>query len=76
MTKLNFLSAALVAAAMIAAPAMARENHVARQHVANEANASASSTDRLIDGRVCVPAPRVGAFATAPWSDTNIPCEP
>jgi hypothetical protein len=74
MNKLNFLSAALVAAAMIAAPAMARENYVATQHVAKVA--SASSTDRLVDGRVCVPAPRVGAFATAPWSNTNIPCEP
>jgi len=27
-------------------------------------------------GRVCVPAPRVGAFATAPWTGNNVPCEP
>ena len=28
-----------------------------------------------MDGRVCIPAPRVGAFATQPW-DTQTPCEP
>jgi hypothetical protein len=27
------------------------------------------------EGRVCIPAPRVGAFATQPW-DTQTPCEP
>jgi len=26
--------------------------------------------------RGCVPAPRVGAFATAPWTGNNVPCEP
>ena len=26
-------------------------------------------------GRACIPAPRVGAFATQPW-DTQTPCEP
>jgi hypothetical protein len=67
MTTLNVLSAALVAAAMLASPAMA-----ATRHVVKEAKATAEYTD----GRACVPAPRVGAFATAPWSETNIPCEP
>jgi len=33
-------------------------------------------TARFIDGRVCIPAPRVGAFATAPWGGDNVPCEP
>jgi hypothetical protein len=27
------------------------------------------------DGPACIPAPRVGAFATQPW-DTQTPCEP
>jgi len=27
------------------------------------------------DNRACIPAPRVGAFATQPW-DTQTPCEP
>jgi hypothetical protein len=77
MTKLNLLSAGLVAAAMIATPAMAREHYVNKRHVAEEANANAFLPDsRLIDGRVCIPAPRVGAFATAPWTGDNVPCEP
>jgi hypothetical protein len=65
MTKLNFLSAALVAAAMLAAPAMAATRHVVKE---------ASTTTQ--DGRACIPAPRVGAFATAPWTGDNVPCEP
>ena len=28
-----------------------------------------------MDGRACIPAPRVGAFATQPW-DIQTPCEP
>jgi hypothetical protein len=77
MTKLKLLSAGLIAAAMIATPAMARENHVAKRHVAEEANASAFfPSSGFTDGRVCVPAPRVGAFATAPWTGDNVPCEP
>jgi hypothetical protein len=73
MTKLKPLSAALIAAAMLATPAMARETS---RHLAENANASASPTARYIDGRVCIPAPRVGAFATAPWGGDNVPCEP
>ena len=42
MTKLKFLSAALIAAAMLATPAMARESHVRSRHLA--VNASASTT--------------------------------
>jgi hypothetical protein len=67
MTKL--LSATLIAAAMLATPAMARENHV------RGANASNATTERYVDGRACVPAPAVGAFATQPW-DNGPPCEP
>jgi hypothetical protein len=66
MTKL--LSAALIAAAMLATPAMARESHVTAQHRAN-------ATVTTVDGRLCAPAPAVGAFATQPW-DNGPPCEP
>ena len=69
MTNLNFLSAALIAAA-IATPAMARESHVTLRHRAN-----ATAGARYVDGRLCQPAPAVGAFATQPW-DNGPPCEP
>jgi hypothetical protein len=75
MTNRNLLPAALIVVAMIAAPAMARTSHVTSRHLAAQANASASPTARYIDGRVCIPAPRVGAFATAPWGGGNVPCE-
>ncbi len=67
MTTLKLLSAALIAAATLATPAMAREGHVTSRYRANAATTS--------DGRVCVPAPAVGAFATQPW-DSGPPCEP
>jgi hypothetical protein len=76
MTKSKLLSAALIAAAMIATPAMARESGVASRHVAVKANADTTSVARDVDGRTCIPAPRVDAFATAPWTGDNIPCEP
>ena len=65
MTKLKLVSAGLIAAAMFATPAMARESHVK----------STASAARYVDGRACVPAPAVGAFATQPW-DNGPPCEP
>lgn len=74
MTKLKIVSAVLIAAAVLASPAIARDSRVASRHVAVGANAAAAPRD--LDGRVCVPAPRVGAFATAPWGGNNIPCEP
>ena len=70
MTKLKLLSAALIATAMVATPAMARESHVTLQHRAN-----ATAGARYVDGRLCQPAPAVGAFATQPW-DNRPPCEP
>jgi hypothetical protein len=73
MTKL--LSAALITAAMIATPAMARESGVASQRVAEQANAGTTSVARDVDGRACISAPAVGAFATQPW-DNGPPCEP
>ena len=76
MTKLKLLSATLIATAMLATPAMARKSYVTSRPLVLNANASASPTARDIDGRVCIPAPRVGAFATAPWGGNNVPCEP
>jgi hypothetical protein len=67
MTNRKFMSAAIIAAAMLATPAMARESHVASRHPA--------ASTAPFDGRACVPAPAVGAFATQPW-DNGPPCEP
>ena len=76
MITLKLLSATLIATATLATPAMARKSHVTSRDFVLDANASASPTARYIDGRVCIPAPRVGAFATAPWGGNNVPCEP
>jgi len=76
MASLKLLSAALFAAAVIAAPAMAREHHA--RHVTSDAVAApvaAFAGPVYANGYRCVPAPRVGAFAGAPW-DTSVPCEP
>lgn len=68
MTKAKLVLAALIAATMLATPAMARESHGASRHLA-------ASTAPYADGRACVPAPAVGAFATQPWNN-GPPCEP
>ena len=87
MTTLKLLSAALFATAVIAAPAMAREHHVAR-HSTNDAYAAdpapyeAAPAAAYFDNGYagysyrCVQAPRVGAFATQPWTSYDVPCEP
>jgi hypothetical protein len=76
MTGLKLMSTGLIAVAMLATPAMARVHHHAHHgRLVVSAAASAAPID-LGGGRLCYPAPRVAAFATAPWSDTNIPCEP
>jgi hypothetical protein len=75
MTKLKLLSAALIAAATLATPAMARESGVASRRVAADVNASTTPDARYVDGRACIPAPAVGAFATQPWNNAP-PCEP
>jgi hypothetical protein len=74
MTKLKFLSAALIAAAMLATPAMARESQANSRHLALDANASAAPGTRSTDERFCHRAPAVGAFASDPW--VQPPCEP
>jgi len=75
MTRLKILSAALIATATFAAPAIARESGMASRHTAAYANAGTAPSARYVDGRVCTPAPAVGAFATQPW-DNGPPCEP
>ncbi|PDT76598.1 hypothetical protein [Bradyrhizobium sp. C9] len=75
MTNVKLLSAAFIAVAMIATPAIARETHAVSRHVA-EANTAAPVEPVYVDGRACIPAPRVGSFATAPWTGGNVPCEP
>lgn len=76
MTKLKLLSAGLIAAATLAAPAMARESRVTTPHFAPNAEAAAPGAI-FVDGRACYPAPRVGAFASQPWTNSNnIPCYP
>jgi hypothetical protein len=72
MTKFGLLSAAAIAATMLAAPAIAREGHAMSRHVTEQANTNTG----FGDSRVCIPAPRVAAFATAPWTGSNVPCEP
>jgi len=76
MTKLELLSAGLVATALLAPPPMARQGHVTSRHLAADTYGSAAPAARYIDGRLCYPAPRVGAFATQPWDNGNVPCEP
>jgi hypothetical protein len=66
MTTFKFLSAGVIAAAMVATPAMAHDNYVAKQHAAAEASSRASHTSHYIDGRLAMPAPRVGALPAPP----------
>ena len=75
MTTIKLLSAGLIATAMFIAPAMARQHHVTPQHRAEGIDAGDPQGARYIDGTFCIPAPRVGAFATQPWDEAP-PCEP
>jgi hypothetical protein len=65
MTKVTFVSAALIAAAVFTSQAMAARNDVAARHAATKAHTSATD---------CVRAPNVGAFASDPY--TVPPCMP
>jgi hypothetical protein len=73
MTKVKLLSAVVLAAAALTTPAMARGSFVGTQQAFSNAYASTVPAERSADVG-CVRAPRVGAFATAPW--TNPPFEP
>ncbi len=74
MARFELMMGAVLVAAALTAPAMARENHVRVSRASAEAQANAGVI-RFPDGRVCIPAPRVGSFATAPWTN-DVPCEP
>lgn len=76
MTKPKILATALIAAAMLATPAMARETHHVTRHLADRTNATTMPDESYVDGRACIPAPRVGAFASQPWDNGPPPCEP
>jgi hypothetical protein len=69
MRKVKLLSAVLLTAATFATPVLAATS----RHVVTDTNGRVMSTMHR-DGDSCVRAPRVGAFATAPW--TAPPCEP
>jgi hypothetical protein len=73
MTRSSLVTAALIAVAALTVPAVARETQVVRRHAAAEARVAPAG---YVDGRACVPAPRVGAFATQPWDQGATPCEP
>ena len=75
MTTIRLLSAGLIATATFLAPALAREHHVTSRHRAEAVDTGAPQGPRYVDGAYCIPAPRVGAFATQPW-DKAPPCEP
>ena len=76
MSKLAAFSTALVAAAIFAAPAIAREHRAAPRQVAADSTIAVDAYAGPARGTYsCVAAPRVGAFATQPWT-TQAPCEP
>ena len=71
MQKVKFFAAVVMAAATLATPALARGSFVGSDKAAG-AYARTVTSDA---GRSCVRAPRVGAFATQPWTD-EAPCAP
>jgi hypothetical protein len=73
MRKVKLLSAALFTAAILATPALAATH--APRHVVADDNGRVMSTMHRDEGDSCVRAPRVGAFATEPWTNAA-PCEP
>jgi hypothetical protein len=73
MIKVKLLSAVALAAAALATPAMARGSFVGTGQATSNAYARVVPAERSADV-ACVRAPRVGAFASEPW--TNPPCEP
>jgi len=69
MRKVKLLSAVLLTAATFATPVLA-----ASRHVATDTDGRVMSTTHRDEGGGCIRAPRVGAYATEPW--TVPPCEP
>jgi hypothetical protein len=68
MTGLKVLSAGMIAAAILTTPVMGQE----ARHVVKGADVSAPRG--AVDGRDCVRAPDIGAYASDPY--TRPPCEP
>jgi hypothetical protein len=66
MTKLGFLSVALIAAAMLATPAMARESHVTSLHLPENADASTMPGARYVGGGDGFRHDHFGSFAGTP----------
>ena len=77
MTNLKPLAAVAIATAMLTTPVMAKHHHVRHIHhvLADGVAVNAPPAPHYANGRPCVPAPRVDAFATAPW-ENETPCEP
>jgi hypothetical protein len=76
MSRLKLLSAGLIAAAIIAGPAMGHERHLGSHHAAAVARYAPEDVFAAArNARSCIPAPRVGAFASDPWANET-PCEP
>ena len=71
MRNLKLLSAVLLSVATFATPVLA---HTSR-HVVTDTQGRVMSTMQRDEGDSCVRAPRVGAFATEPWTNAA-PCEP
>jgi hypothetical protein len=69
MHKVKLLSAVLLTAATFATPVLAATS----RHV-TDTNGRVTSTTQRDQGDSCIRAPRVGAFASEPW--TVPPCEP
>lgn len=75
MTNFKLLSAVAIAAAMLTSPVLAKKHHHVR-HIAEAATAVAVPAGaHYVNGRLCVAAPRIDAYATAPW-ENETPCEP
>ena len=75
MTKLELLPAALIAVVMLTTPVAAQQYRPDTRQVVQSVPYSAAPGMRYVDGRLCYPAPRVGAFATQPW-ENETPCQP
>lgn len=70
MHNLKLLSAVLLTAATFATPVLAATS----RYVVTDTNGRVMSTMHRGEGDSCIRAPRVGAFASEPW--TVPPCEP
>jgi len=69
-------SAVLIAVTTLATPAFAASSDAASRRVRAESHMSVAPSVRYADRvSTCVRAPRVGAFATEPWTNAP-PCEP